>query len=82
MSIALLVQRCKRFETLVSVRGRVASEHTLDHNLDPEPSNDGETNSRVETLRLSIEFSRLEKIYFWTFKHTNKQAINKQIIYL
>ena len=44
MDIALLVQRCKRVETLVGVRERVAheaSEYTLENNLDPEPSNDG-----------------------------------------
>ena len=64
MDIALLVQRCKRVETLVSVRGRVVSEHTLDHSLDPEPFNDGETNSQVATLRLSIEFSKLRKSIF------------------
>jgi hypothetical protein len=62
VNIALLVQRCTR---LVSVCERVAhetSEYTLD-NLDPEPSDDGETNSQVETLRLSIGFLRIENLF-------------------
>jgi hypothetical protein len=87
VNIALLVQRGKQFGTLVSVRERVAhetSEYTLDTKLDPESPNDGDTNSQVETLRLSIETLGLgRKSIFGLSKFlqaatsNNKQAKNK-----
>jgi hypothetical protein len=87
VNIALLVQRGKQFGTLVSVRERVAhetSEYTLDTRLDPESPNDGETNSQVETLRLSIENLKLGRKsifglskFFQSAINSNKQAKNQ-----